>query len=164
MSSNDQNSGGGWVIFFSLIIAMALTVLPLPHWLEVIRPQWVAMAVIYWVMAIPNRYGVGLAWLTGLFLDVLTGNVLGQQAMGLTVVAYITLQVHQRLRVYPMGQQAFMVMVMVALYQMLLLWVRGIIGHPPETWLYWLPSLFSMLFWPVVFLSLREMRRRFQVG
>lgn len=162
--SSEQNRAGTWVIIFSLILAMILTVLPLPYWLELIRPEWVAMVVIYWVMALPNRFGVGYAWLTGLLLDVLTGNVLGQQAMGLVVVAFLTLQTHQRLRVYPIGQQAFMVMVLIALYQMLLLWVRGIIGQPPETWVYWLPSLFSMLMWPLIFLLMRELRRRYQVN
>ena len=55
------------------------------------------------------------------------------------------------------------VLVLVALDQMLVLWIKGIIGRPPGTWLYWLPSFTSMLLWPWVFLILRDIRRQFQV-
>jgi rod shape-determining protein MreD len=52
---------------------------------------------------------------------------------------------------------------MVALNQLLVLWVKGVIGQPPGSWLYWLPSITSMLLWPWVFLILRDLRRHFQV-
>lgn len=154
---------GGWIIIASFIIALMLTMMPLPDWAELLRPEWVTLVLIYWCMALPERIGVGIAWIVGLFLDVLHGAVIGQYAMALVVVALLTLKFHQRIRLYPIWQQALLVMIFILLQQLLVLWVKGIIGQSPGTWLYWLPSLTSMLFWPWIFLLLRDLRRHFSV-
>lgn len=155
---------GGWVIFASFVLALALTMLPLPHWAEYWRPEWVAMVLLYWCMAVPERVGVGVGWLAGLVLDVARGTLLGQHAVAMAVIAYITLHFHQRIRVYPVWQQAFTVLILIALEQTLVLWVKGFIGQLPGTWWYWLPSVVSMVLWPWVFLILRDVRRKFQVS
>lgn len=155
---------GTWVILVSLIVAFMLTLLPLPEWAELYRPEWVAMVLIYWAMAIPDRVGVGVAWVTGLFLDVARGALLGQYALALAVVAYLTQRLYRRIRVYPLWQQALVVLILVALEQMLVLWVKGIVGQAPQTWGYWWPSLVSMALWPWLFLVLRDVRRRFRVA
>ena len=152
------------VIIFSFIVALALTVFPLPDWLAVARPEWVTLVLIYWCMALPNRVGVISAWIIGLMLDVLRVGLLGQNALALCIIAYITLKLYQRLRVFPLWQQALSVFVLVALSQMLHLWVKGITGQPIDLMTYWLPSLSSMIAWPLVFITLRALRRKFKVS
>jgi len=159
-----SNNRGVLVVVGSLVLAFALTILPLPTWLAIIRPEWVALTLIYWCMALPSRVGVGVAWTTGLFLDVLRGGLLGQQALSLCVIAFITLKLYQRIRVAPLWQQAFSILVLIVLHQLLNLWIRGITGQPPHSWDYWLPSISSMLIWPLCFITLRETRRRFRVS
>jgi rod shape-determining protein MreD len=154
---------GGWIIAFTFIVALMLTMLPLPDWAALYRPEWVAMVLIYWCLALPDRVGVGIGWSAGLLLDVVKGALLGQHALALALVAYLTLHLHQRVRVFPLWQQSLFVLLMVALNQLLVLWVKGIIGLQPDSWLYWLPSLTSMLLWPWVFLILRDLRRSFLV-
>lgn len=150
-------------IVLTLVIALSLSVIALPTALAILRPEWVAMTVIYWSMALPRRVGLGVAWITGLLLDVLTGSLLGQHALGLTVVAYLSIRAHQRVRVYPLWQQAIAVGVMLVVYRILLLWVYGITGHAPDQRVYWLPVLTSMLLWPLIYLLLRHIRRRLQL-
>lgn len=154
---------GGWAIALSFVAALMLTMLPLPDWAALFRPEWVAMVLIYWCLALPDRVGVGVGWSVGLLLDVVRGALLGQNALALALVAYLTLHLHRRIRIYPLWQQSLFVLLMVALNQMLVLWVKGVSGQPPDDWLYWLPSLTSMLFWPWAFLILRDLRRQYQV-
>jgi len=154
---------GEWVVLASLAVALTLTVIPLPGWAALLRPEWTALVLIYWCMAIPNRVGVGVAWMTGLALDVLRGGLLGQQALAMCVIAYIVLKLYRRIRVAPLWQQAFSILIMVILYQLLILWIKGITGLSPNLWTYWLPSLTSMLIWPAIFIGLRELRRSYNV-
>src|SRR3990170_7781632 len=105
---NTEKQHGGGVIFFSFIVALMLTAMPLPEWAVNWRPAWVAMVLIYWCMALPDRVGIGISWTLGLLLDVQQGTVLGQNALGLAVIAFITLKSRQRLRVFPLVQQAFL--------------------------------------------------------
>lgn len=43
------------------------------------------------------RIGIGMGWLVGLLLDVARGALLGQYALALSVVAYLTLQAYRRI-------------------------------------------------------------------
>lgn len=153
----------GWAILATFVVAVMLTLLPLPEWAERFRPEWVAMVLIYWCMALPERVNIGIGWLAGLFLDVARGALLGQHALALTLVAYLTVRLHRRLRVFPLWQQSLAVLMLVACAQLLVLWVKGIIGQSPGDWSYWLPAFTSMLLWPWMFLILRDLRRHFRV-
>jgi rod shape-determining protein MreD len=154
---------GGIIIIATFCVALLLTILPLPEWMVWFRPEWVALTMIYWCMALPQRVGVISGWGLGLLLDALKGAVLGQHALALAVIAYLTHKVHQQVRVYPMWQQALSVMGLLLLYQLLVMWVNGVIGVKSLTWLYWLPTLSSTLLWPWLYLILRDLRRHFGV-
>jgi len=153
----------GWVIVASFIVALLLEIMPMPDWLVLLRPEWPAMVLIYWCLALPQRVGVGIGWSVGLVLDVLRGALLGQHALGYAVMAYLSLKLHRRIRVFPLWQQALSIMVFIALHQLLVLWVLGIIGQSQGTWSYWLPTLSSALLWPWMFVGMRGVRRRFRV-
>jgi len=155
---------GGWIIFISFIVALMLTAMPLPDWATNWRPAWVAMVLVYWCMALPDRIGIGIGWSMGLLLDVLQGTLLGQNALGLAVLAYFIIQSHQRIRMFPLIQQAFLISLLVLFYLFLTLWVRGIMGIPPQSWTYWMPAFTSMLLWPWLFIILRDIRRRYHVS
>lgn len=157
----DYRPGSWLAIVLTLIAALALTILPLPEWAVWYRPEWLALAVIYWSMALPRHTGVGTAWVAGLFLDVSRGAILGQHALALALVAWLSIAFHQRMRVYPLWQQTLGVGTMLVPYLLLILWIKGITGNAAGTWLYWMPLAASMAVWPLVFHILRDLRRRF---
>lgn len=155
--------GGTPVILFTLVIALFLTILPWPDWAEEFRPQWLAMTLIYWALACPSRVGVFWGWAAGLVLDVTSGTVLGQHALSLSVMAYLAVELHPRIRVFPLLQQAVSVWVLLLVERLLSLWVIGATGQPTPTLWYWMPTFVGMLLWPWMFILLRDVRRRFVV-
>ena len=154
---------GGGVIVFTFIVALLLTIVPLPEWARYARPDWVGLVLIYWCLALPDRVGVITGWFAGLLVDLVTGTILGQHALSLTIVAYLTQRLHLRIRLFPLLQQAFTVMVLLILHQLLALWISRIIGRPGVPWYFWTPSLLGMLLWPIIHVLLRNMRYRFHV-
>jgi rod shape-determining protein MreD len=154
---------GGGAIVFTFIIALLLTIVPLPEWARYMRPDWVGLVLIYWCMALPERVGVGSGWLAGLLVDLLTGSVLGQHALALTVIAFLTIKFHQRVRLFPILQQAFTVLVLLVLHQLIALWISRFIGRPGVPWYFWSPSLIGTLIWPPVYNMLRGIRQGFRV-
>jgi len=147
-------------ITISLLIALALTIAPVPDLMAPARPEWVLLVLIYWGMAFPRRVGILAASLAGLLLDVLQHQLLGQNALSLAVAMYLVLQIYPRLRVFPVWQQAVAVALLVALVKLLNLWIRGATGFPPGSALYWSPVLTSALVWPLIYHLLRDARRR----
>ncbi|MCY4361216.1 MAG: rod shape-determining protein MreD [Gammaproteobacteria bacterium] len=153
----------GWVILASFVLAFLLTTIPLPGWSADWRPAWVVMMVIYWCIVLPERVGVAIAWILGLLLDVYTGSLLGQNALGLSVIAYLTLRLHKQIRIFPPLQQSVLICIYLLLFQFFTLWIRGIIGVPPQHWTFWAPVLSSMFLWPIFFMLMRSVRRKFNV-
>lgn len=154
----------GWVIVASFVVALMLTMMPLPEWARFIRPQWVTMVLIYWCMALPGRVSVGWGWVMGLLLDVAHGSVLGQHALSLTLIAYVVTLLYQRLRLFPLSQQAIIVALLIFMQLLVTLWIKGATGAAPDSWSYWLTALTSAVLWPWSFMVLRDLRRKFQVS
>ena len=155
---------GTLIIFLSCTAALMLSIVPLPSWAEEIRPHFVLMAMIYWSMALPHRVNIGVAWVMGLLLDVTYDAVLGQHALALALIAFFTVNLHQRLRVFPIWQQAIVVFVFSMIYDLINLWIKGITGTAPSVWSIITPCFTTALLWPVVFMMLRKLRRIYNVG
>jgi rod shape-determining protein MreD len=100
----------------------------------------------------------------GLLLDVAHGAILGQHALGLVLVVFIVQLEYQRIRVFSLVQQALAVLVLLLIKQVLVLWVSGLVGQAPPLQYYFLPSLTGALLWPWLFLTLRNLRRKFSVS
>lgn len=155
---------GTVTIVVSFVLALMLTALPLPSWAEPWRPAWVTLVLVYWVLALPHRVGVGVGWVLGLLLDVMMGTLLGQHALSLALVAFLALRLHQRLRVLPAWQQGASIFLLVVLDRALSLWVTGIQGMPTEARAIWAPAVTSTVLWPWLFVVLRDVRRRYKVS
>lgn len=151
-----------FIIPVSLIIAFILTLLPMPGWTVWLRPEWILLVVIFWTMFFPERFNVGMAWIVGIFLDALAGTLLGEHAIALTIVAYLVVRMHSRLRMYPLLQQGFNVLMLALLYQFILFCIQGFLGELPNSWLYWSSSFISMLLWPWIVSLMRDYQGRFE--
>ncbi len=152
------------IIGASFLVALVLSILPWPVWTEQFRPDWVALVLIYWCMALPTRVGVGTAWSVGLMLDVLYGSMLGENALAKSLIAFLTVRFHLQLRMFPRWQQAVVVLLLVAANNLLVLWIKNLAGQAPSTWSYLTPSIVSMLLWPWLFVILRDIRRHGNVS
>ncbi|MCG7982143.1 MAG: rod shape-determining protein MreD [Candidatus Thiodiazotropha lotti] len=162
MISQPQNHSS--VIYLSLLVGFILTIMPLPEWANTFRPQWVALILIYWCMTMPERIGVGMGWSTGFLLDVLTGTLLGQHALGFSVVAYLMLRLHLRVRVIPLRQQVFTIFILLLVERLLALWSTGAANYPTPSLWYWVTPVVSTLLWPWIYIILRDISHRFHVS
>jgi len=132
----------------TVIGALILTLLPLPSWLEIIRPGFLALTVLYWSITAPRAGGITLGWVCGLLLDAFEGPVLGEHALALAFLAYIAVREHQRIRSKPIFQQSLIVFAALVFYEVVLFAIDGWSGHPLTTPLRWVPTLTSALIWP----------------
>lgn len=155
---------GNWLIIISFVVAVMLTALPLPDWANSWRPAWVALVLIYWCMAVPDRVGLAVGWSMGIILDVLQSTILGQNALGLTLLAYLTIKSYQRMRVFPLAQQAVLICFYLLGYEFIMLLITGYTGLATGNWTYWMPAITSMLLWPWLFIILRDLRRKYHIS
>jgi rod shape-determining protein MreD len=144
-------------------VALVLALLPMPDWTIWWRPAWVLLVLIYWAMIAPAQVGVGVAWMIGLLVDVLSGTLLGEHALAYALVIYFVWRLHLRLRVSPMLQQSMSILVFILLYQFILYCIQGFIEALPASHLYWMSSMTSMLLWPWLFILMRDHQKRVKI-
>jgi len=138
-------------VYGSFGLAMALRIIPLPPDWFALNPDWIALLLIYWTLAAPDRVGVITAWVVGLSADALTGRLLGQHALAYAVMAYLNLRVRDPLLIFPVPLQCLWVLLVLLLGQLLVLWTERIeIADSVMRLIYWLPALTGALAWPLV--------------
>ena len=153
-----------WFVWLTLALALLLSVSSMPKFMELGRPLWLALFLTYWVLAVPHRVGMTSAWCLGLLADVLNGSLLGQNALILTLITFLVLTLHQRLRMFPMWQQSTVLLVVFGLAQLVQLWLNALTGSRPPTLTFVLPALISALLWPWVCAVLRGFQQRLGVN
>lgn len=147
-------------IWVSLLAALVLQLFELPYPLAVLRPMFVPMVLVYWAMVVPAATGLARAWFVGLLLDVLLGSVLGQHALGLTIVVFAALGLRGWLSLFPIWQEAALLTVLWLAYAFLMFWIDGATNHQADPWLRWTPVLTTGLCWPLVVALMNGLRRR----
>ena len=148
------------LIFLTIVAAVLLSLLPLPEMLLPFKPYWVAMVVIYWSLETRGIISMGLAFLIGLVLDVLSGSLMGLHALSLVVMVFLVQRFRSRLRFFPPWQQAFSILGLLVNDRIILIWITVLLGESLPTWKYWLPPLVGMALWPWLFLFLDRIRAR----
>jgi rod shape-determining protein MreD len=131
----------------SLALTLALAVLPLPDLVAPLRPDWVAVVLLYWSLMAPRRFSLFTAFWMGIALDTLSGALLGQNALALLVIVYLAERFHLRLRVFPVSQLAFTVLILLGLYEFILFWIDGVAGRTVPLVERWVAPLTGTLVW-----------------
>jgi rod shape-determining protein MreD len=139
-----------WAVFFSVLIALIVQVIPLPDWLSLVRPSFIGLVVIYWGIFSPHAGGIFAPWIAGVSLDVFKGDVLGQNALAMALIAYITMTLHQRLRNQTLIQQSLFVCLMLYVAEIVVWGIEGWSGHAISSGWRWIQPMIGAMLWPFV--------------
>ena len=149
-----------WLVHGSFFLGLMFTVIPLPGVVEPLRPYLLAMLLVYWLMEAPTRVGFGTAFLLGLFADLISASILGEQALRLVVLAWLVLRFRTRLRFFPLWQQAVAVGLLLFVDRVLAWLVHVLAGSPPSHWSWWLAPAMAVLLWPWLYVLIDLVRLR----
>ncbi len=163
MNKESEPFHGLWMVIVTFFMAFCFTGLVLPEFMQNMRPLWVPMVLIYWVIALPYRLGVYSAAFIGILLDIFLGAPLGQHALALAVVGYLAYLLHLRIRLIPIWQQCITIFLLSGVYQVITRVIEGVVGQVEIGFAYYQPTLISALIWPWVYVTLRFIRRQFQI-
>ena len=148
------------VSFIVLTLALALLFNLLPWGTMAGVPDLTATVLAFWCIHQPRRVGIGIAWSLGLLLDVGSGALLGQYALGYSVLAFLAFAVHRRILWFPPWQQALHVLLLLLSTQLLTLVIRISAGADFPGWSYFAGSFICAALWPVLsFLLLLPQQR-----
>ena len=108
------------IILLSILLGLILTQMLLP--VGYMAPEWLLLINIYWAIALPTNKKLILAFISGYFVDIMYGQVLGLTSLTYVVFIYIILRLYNSLRYMTVTQQ------MVVISFFILIHFREVIG------------------------------------
>lgn len=147
-----------WLLPVSVVAALLLGLLPLPGMLQPLRPYWLALVLVYWLIESPDRVGLGFAFLVGLCGDLAFGSVLGEQALRLVIMAFIVGRFRAQLRFFPLWQQALAVAGLLLNDRVVAAVLHLMLGEPQLPASFWLGPVSGLVLWAPLFVLMDRLR------
>jgi rod shape-determining protein MreD len=148
-----------WFIVLTLVLALLANTLPFGGVVQSVRPDFLALVLLFWCIAQPRFVGVGTAWALGLVMDVADANLFGQHALAYALLAFAAEFFHRRVLRFSLWAQAVHVAALLVLCQGVVLLVRIFAGASGVSWVYFVPSLSAALLWPATSIMLQWPQR-----
>ena len=150
------------IILITIVLGLfiSLTTLPLGYY----APEWMLLVITYWAIALPSNNKLFLAFLIGIIVDIVYGQVLGISSLFYVLLIYIILRLYNSLRYMTIAQQAVVLFIFIFLKQNLLVWAYFIIDRNIDYQALLVGSFVSALIWPLIYYTLRFIRRKFNIG
>ena len=134
-----------WLI---LIFSSILSIIPLSENLSFLKIPWVALSLLFFTIMTPSIIGLFSAFLIGLILDILQGGILGESSLALSFMTYVAYRFRLQIRVFPIWQMMFAVLILLLINEMMHLWIDGIIGKIVISQSKIISVLLGSLIWP----------------
>jgi rod shape-determining protein MreD len=138
------------LVYVTAVIALMLTVMPLPRLLSVLWPNLLVLVVMYWSTMTPRAGGILIGFLGGLSLDVLYGSQLGEHALAMSMLVYLSIKLHRITRAKPIFEQSLFVLVALLLYEGTLWAIDGFSNQSTGGWTRWMHVVTGAMLWPVI--------------
>jgi rod shape-determining protein MreD len=151
MSKDKQNNTNRMVALVMGIIGLTLTIIPAPQAFINFKPNWVLLLLIFLSINLPKQFNLGYAFVFGLIIDVIKGALLGQHALAMTVIVFMTTKYHLQLRIFPKFQLMAIILIILFLYHFISFWINGVAGISTEIQDYWGPVITSSIVWPITY-------------
>ena len=150
------------IILITIILGLFISLITLP--LGYYAPEWMILIVIYWAIALPSNNKLFLAFLIGIIVDIVYGQVLGISSLFYVLMVYIVLRLYNSLRYMTIAQQAVVLFIFIFLKQHLLVWAYFIIDRNIDYQALIVGSIVTASIWPLIYYTLRFIRRKFNIG
>ena len=149
------------IILITIVLGLFLTLITLP--LGYYAPEWMLLVVIYWAIAMPSNNKMFLAFLSGIIVDIVFGQALGVSSLFYVVLIYFILRLYNSLRYMTIAQQAVVLFFFIFIKQHLLVWLYYIIDRNIDYQALLVGSIISAFVWPLIYYTLRFVRRKFHI-
>lgn len=137
-------------VYFSLLAALLLQLLPFSGLLLQIKPDFLLLALLFWLLRAPQVCNVGIAWTAGIMMDLVSGDLFGQNALAYALTAFLAVMYQRRLILFTVLQQSAYVFLLLLVNQAILLMLKSFSGAEYFGWVYFMPSFTGILLWYAV--------------
>jgi rod shape-determining protein MreD len=139
-------------VLLTLIVALTFQLYPWSGQGVILRPDFLLVVTLYWVIRAPNIINVGLAWFAGLIVDLSTGSLLGQHALAFGFAAFLALLYQRRLVLFNRLQLTVYVFALLIAERAIILMLKLFADNENPGLSYFWPVITSLILWQLLVL------------
>jgi len=157
-----KGPASGGLVFFSILAAYMLSLLPWSGAWLLARPDFVLIVLVFWTVHEPRSIGQGIAFLLGLLVDVSDSMLLGQHALAYVVAVYGAQVLRVRILTFHLPEQTLHVLGLTMTASLVTLGLNLLLGANFPGWAYLVSPVLTGFLWGPVSLVLYSsaVRRR----
>lgn len=146
-------------VYLSLLTALLCQLFPWVGQGVILRPDFMLVVILYWLLRSPNLCNVGTAWFAGLLVDLATGSLLGQHALTFSVTAFVAITYQRRLVLFNTWQLLAYVFALLMIERVLILLLKLFEGNENPGFMYFWPVITGLLLWQIMILLFGSLTR-----
>lgn len=146
-------------IFITMLIALTFQLYPWSGTGVTLRPDFLFVVCLYWLLRKPNICNIGTIWFAGLLVDLSTGSLLGQHALTYAITGFIAVTFQRRIVLFNKWQLASYVLGLLFINRLIILGIKLFADNENPGLVYFLPVLTSMILWQVMRMTFGALTR-----
>ena len=135
------------LVFFSLLIAFMLSVLPWSGTWLLARPDFLVLVLLFWALHEPRSVGQGMAFALGLLMDVSDSMLLGQHAFAYVIAIFGAQVLRVRILTFGLGEQTLHVLGIMVMTSIVMLLLNLLLGADFPGPAYFISPVVTALLW-----------------
>jgi rod shape-determining protein MreD len=139
-------------VLLTLIVALTFQLYPWSGQGVILRPDFLLVVTLYWVIRAPYLINVGLAWFAGLIVDLSTGSLLGQHALAFGFAAFLALLYQRRLVLFNRWQLTVYIFALLITERAIVLMLKLFADYDNPGLSYFWPVVTSLILWQLMVL------------
>lgn len=142
------------IIAASFFIALALTFIDLPSWVNYIYPECLVIVLLYWIYTSYTYVNIGMAFLVGIMLDIIYDTPIGEHALVLILAAYFIIKFNSKIHVLAFEKKLAVVFGLIFWCQFTPLLIQFFLGQSAFSWLNFIGIFIKNISGTLLWLSL----------
>ena len=142
-----KGPASGGLVFFSILGAFLLSVLPWSGTWLLAKPDFVLIVLMFWTVHEPRSIGQGIAFMLGLLVDVSDSMLLGQHALAYVVAVFGAQVLRVRILSFHLPEQTLHILGLTVTASLVTLALNLLLGADFPGWAYLVSPVFTAFIW-----------------
>ena len=146
----DKGKNLSTYVFFLAMIAIVLQLVPVNGYLAYLKPNFLLLMNLGWIIFLPHKFGVMFGALNGLIFDLISGVPIGINMISFTLLSTIIIYLSGWLSYFSLNQRTVFIFFVVVLFELLVSTFYLAIEIPIDIAHIFLISITSLVLWPLI--------------
>ena len=140
----------------SIVIACIFQYMPMSQNLIGLKPNFLLLNTLGWIIFEPKRFGIGFSAIMGLIYDLISGSLIGINIISFTLVSAVPVHLIGWLSYFSLKQRCLFILVTILFFEAFSGFVYSFFDIPTNLIQVFFVSITSACVWPIFDVCIRE--------